>query len=130
MSGYSQKALEWLLPVNWKKQKKKLKSLFPFNIETGAVGSVDGARYLSVPRNSIHWVRVMQGPAVLAIGVGEGCSDIFSLLYRFSSLHLSPGDGSIKTGMLPQWTVKPKTTNQYSTVGVSVYLGYAYAFFV
>ena len=29
--------------------------------------------------------------------VGGGCLDNFSLLYRFCSLQLSPGDGSIKT---------------------------------
>ena len=33
----------------------------PVNIETGAVGSGDGARLLSVPKSSIHWVRVEQG---------------------------------------------------------------------
>ena len=60
-----------------------MKSLFPVNMETGAVGSGEGASLLSVPRSSVHWVRVGQGPAVLAVDVG-GCSlHIFSLLYRF-----------------------------------------------
>ena len=40
--------------------KKTLKSLFPVNIETGAVGSGEGAWLLSVPRSSVHWVRVGQ----------------------------------------------------------------------
>ena len=71
----------------------------------------------------MHWERVGQGPAVLAVGVGGNCLDKFSLLYRFCSLHLSPGDGSIKTKIMPQMTVKPKTAIQHSTVGVSVHLG-------
>ena len=71
----------------------------------------------------VHWVRVGHGPALLAVGVGGSCLDIFSLLYHFRSLHLSPGNGSIKTEILPLRTVKPKTTNQHSTVCVSVYLG-------
>ena len=42
------------------------------------------------------WVRVGQGPTVLAVGVGGGCLDIFfsclSFLFSFS---LSLGDGPI-----------------------------------
>ena len=51
------------------------KPLFPVNIETGAVGSGDGAWLLQVPRSSIHKLRVGQEPAVLALGVGWGCLD-------------------------------------------------------
>ena len=32
------------------------------------------------------WMRVGQGPIVLAVGAGWGCFDIFTLLYRFSPL--------------------------------------------
>ena len=32
------------------------------------------------------WVRVGQGPTVLAVGAGGGCLDIFSLVYHFSFL--------------------------------------------
>ena len=64
-------------------------------------------------------VLLEQGPAVLAVGVGGSCLDIFFLL---CSLHLCPGDGSIKTEVLPQRTGKPKITNQHSTGGVSVHL--------
>ena len=32
------------------------------------------------------WIRVGQGPIVLAIGAGRGCLDIFSLDYHFSFL--------------------------------------------
>ena len=62
---------------------KTLKSLFPVNIETRAVGSREGAWLLSVPRSSVHWVGVGQGPAVLAVDVGGCCLHNFSLLYRF-----------------------------------------------
>ena len=41
-----------------------------------------------MPRSSVLWVRVGQGSA--------------------KSLHLSPGNGSIKTEILPQRTVNPK----------------------
>ena len=30
------------------------------------------------------WIRVGQGPSVLAVGAGGGCLDIFSLVYYFS----------------------------------------------
>ena len=63
--------------------KKTLKSLFPVNREAAAVGSGEGAWLLSVSRSSVHWVRVGQGPAVLAVDVGGGCLHNFSLLYRF-----------------------------------------------
>ena len=46
---------------------------------------------------SLIWIIVGQGPTVLAVGAGEVCLDIFSLIY------------------LSQRTVKPKTTNQPST---------------
>ena len=32
------------------------------------------------------WIRVGQGPSTLAVGAGEGCLDIFSLVYLFSFL--------------------------------------------
>ena len=32
------------------------------------------------------WIKVGQGPIVLAVGAGGGCLDIFSLIYRFSFL--------------------------------------------
>ena len=55
---------------------------------------------------------VGQGHTALAVGAGGGCLDIFysplSFLSRFS---LSLGDGPIKTEILSQRAVKPKTTN-------------------
>ena len=32
------------------------------------------------------WIRVGQGPTALAVGVGGGCLDIFTLIYPFSFL--------------------------------------------
>ena len=36
---------------------KTLKSLYPVNIETGAVGLGEGTWLLSVHRSYVHWVR-------------------------------------------------------------------------
>ena len=59
------------------------------------VGWCDGP----VPGRPAIWMIVGQGPTALAAGAGAhgGCSDIFTLLYPFStlSLSLSLGDGSI-----------------------------------
>ena len=45
---------------------------------------------LSVPWSSSHWVRVGQGPTVLAVGVVGGCLDIFlsPIPFLFSRLSL------------------------------------------
>ena len=50
-----------------------------------------------------------QGPIALSVGAGGGGLGIFTLIYPFS---LSLGDGPIKTEILSQRAVKPKTTNQ------------------
>ena len=39
------------------------------------------------------WMIVGQGPIALAVGSGGGCLDIFSLVYHFSLLSPSLGDG-------------------------------------
>ena len=42
------------------------------------------------------WMTVGQGPSALAVGAGQGCLDICTLLCLFlSSLSLSLGDGPI-----------------------------------
>ena len=41
---------------------------------------------LSVPGRPTFWMIVGQGPIALAVGVGGGCLDIFTLLYHFFSL--------------------------------------------
>ena len=41
---------------------------------------------LSVPGRPTILITVGQGPTALAVGVGGGCLDIFTLIYPFSSL--------------------------------------------
>ena len=41
------------------------------------------------------WIIVGQGPIAFAVGACGGCSDIFSLIYHFSFLSPSLGDGPI-----------------------------------
>ena len=41
------------------------------------------------------WSKVGQGPTALAVVVGGGCLDIFTLIYTFFSFSLSFGDGPI-----------------------------------
>ena len=65
-----------------------------------------------MPGRPTTLITVGQGPIALAVGVGGGGLDIFSLIYPFSSFSLSVGDGSIYTEILSQRAVKPKTTNQ------------------
>ena len=50
----------------------------------GVVGWCDGAGY-KLPVLLIL-IRIGQGPTALAVGAGEGCLDIFSLVYHFSFL--------------------------------------------
>ena len=50
---------------------------------------------LPVPRRPTILIPVGQGPTVLAVGVGGGCLDIFNLIYPFSPLSPSLGDGPI-----------------------------------
>ena len=50
---------------------------------------------LSVPGRPTIWMIVGQGPTALAAGAGGGCLDIFTLIYPFSSVSLSLGDGPI-----------------------------------
>ena len=45
---------------------------------------------LSVPGRPTNWIRVGQGPAVLAVGAGGACLDIFSLVHHFSFVSPSP----------------------------------------
>ena len=50
---------------------------------------------LPEPGCSTIWMTVEQGPIALVVGAGGGCLDIFTLLYTFSPLCLSLGDGPI-----------------------------------
>ena len=71
---------------------------------------------LPVPGRPTVWIIVGQGPTALAGGAGGGCLDIFfSRLSFLFSYSLSLGDGPIKTEILSQRAVKPKSTNQPTT---------------
>ena len=50
---------------------------------------------LPVPGRPTIWIIVGQGPITLAVGVGGGCLDIFSLIYLISFLSPSLWDGPI-----------------------------------
>ena len=50
---------------------------------------------LPVPGRPTIWIIVGRGPTALAVGAGGGCLDIFSLVYHFSFLTPSLGDGPI-----------------------------------
>ena len=50
---------------------------------------------LPMPGRPTIWVKVGQGPIALVVGESGGCLDIFTLLYLFSSLSPSLGDGPI-----------------------------------
>ena len=50
---------------------------------------------LPVPGRPTIWITVGQGPTALIVCAGEGCLDIFTLLYPFSPFSLSSGDGQI-----------------------------------
>ena len=50
---------------------------------------------LPVPGRPKIRIIVGQGPIVLAVGAGGGCLEFFSLIYSFSPVSLSLGDGPI-----------------------------------
>ena len=59
------------------------------------------------------WIRVGQGPTVLAVGAGGGCLDIFTLIYPFSSLSPSLWETTrYRLKYCLKGSLSPKTTNQ------------------
>ena len=66
------------------------KSTFPTNDVPnntwGWSGGVMVLGKLPVPGRPTIWITVGQGPTALAVGVGGGCLDIFTLIYPFSPL--------------------------------------------
>ena len=50
---------------------------------------------LPVPGRPTIWMIVGQGPIALAVGADGGCLDSLTLLYFFSPVSLSLGDGLI-----------------------------------
>ena len=61
----------------------------------GWSGGAKALGKLPVPGRPTIWMKVGQGPIALAVGAGGGCLDIFTLLYPFSPLPPSLGDGPI-----------------------------------
>ena len=59
------------------------------------------------------WLRVGQGPTVLAVGADGGCLDIFTLIYPFSSLSPSLWETTrYRLKYCLKGSLSPKTTNQ------------------
>ena len=52
------------------------------------------------------WIRVGQGPSVLAVGANGGCLDIFSLVYHFSFFLPLSGRRPDKPEILSQRAVR------------------------
>ena len=68
---------------------------------------------LSVPGRPTIWMMIGgQGPIALAVGVGGGCLDIFTLHYPFSRLLPLSGGRPDLTEILSQRAAKPKTNKQ------------------
>ena len=68
---------------------------------------------LPVPGRPTILMRVGQGPTALAVGVGGGCLDIFTLIYPFS--HLSPSlweTAGYRLKYCLKGPLNPKPTNQ------------------
>ena len=72
-------------------------SLDFYQLEISCAKGVDSAMVLGkLPvRSPTILITVGQGPTALAVGVGGGCLDIFTLIYPFSPLSPSLGDGPI-----------------------------------
>ena len=68
-------------------------SLFFLPLFKGGSGSAMVLGKLPVPGRPTVSITVEQGPVALAVGAGGSGSDIFTLIYPFSSFSLSLGDG-------------------------------------
>ena len=68
---------------------------------------------LPVPGRPTIWITVGQGPTALAVGVGRGCLDIFTLIYPFSPLSPSLWEMAryrLKYCLKGQFNPKPNQT--------------------
>ena len=61
-------------------------TMFILPILSGWSGGAMVLGELPVPGRPTIWITVEQGPTVLAVGVGGGCLDIFTLIYPFFPL--------------------------------------------
>ena len=66
-----------------------------FTPSRGRLGGATVLGELPVLGRPTIWMIVGQGPTALAVGVGGGCLDIFTLVYPFSPFSLSLGDSPI-----------------------------------
>ena len=66
---------------------------------------------LPVPGCPTIWITVGQGPTALAVGVGGGCLDFFTLIYPF--FPLSPSLWETARYRLKQPTNNPTTPKPY-----------------
>ena len=68
---------------------------------------------LPVPGRLTIWMYVRQGPAVLAVGAGGGCLDIFTLIYPFFLLSPSLWETArYRLKCCLKGPLNPKPTNQ------------------
>ena len=79
---------------------------------------------LPVPGRPTIWIREGHGPTALTVGAGGGCLDIFTLIYRFSSLSLSLWETSrYRLKYCLKGPLNPKQpTNQLDTRSIGVKL--------
>ena len=79
----------------------------------GWSGGVMVQEKFPVPGRPTVWIRVGQGPTALAVGVGGGCLDIFTLDYPFCPLSPSLWETArYRLKYCLKGPLKPKTTNQ------------------
>ena len=86
-----------------------------FNFRGGWWGGAMVLGKLPVPGRPTIWITVGQGPIALAVGAGGGCLDIFTLVYPFFPLSLSPSLSETARYRLKyclKGPLNPKTTNQ------------------
>ena len=68
---------------------------------------------LPVPGRPTIWITVGQGPTALAVGVGGGCMDSFTLIYPFFSLSPSLWETArYRLKYCLKGPLNPKPTNQ------------------
>ena len=76
---------------------------------------------LPVPGRPTIWITVGQGPTALAVGVGGGCLDIFTLIYPFSPLSPSLWETArYRLKYCLKGPLNPKQPTNQSTVVVVV----------
>ena len=83
---------------------------------------------LPVPGRPTIWIRVGQGPTVLAVGAGGGCLDIFTLDYPFCPL--SPSLWETARYRLKYCLKGPLNPKQPTNQPFPVFFSIRFSFFV